>query len=284
MQEDRECTHCLSGDLKELYRSIIAGLPDGVVLLDSSMKVRLVNPMAAELLRVGASDLLDKTFPFPIEDEQPQEIRVDCDQGKPVHIAIRRSAIQIAAEPLILLAMRDITARVKLREQLRTRSMLDSHTGLYNRRGLITLGEHAIRLCRREKSGLLMVFVDLDGLKEINDRLGHKEGDKAIKEAASLLTGTFRSSDIVARIGGDEFAIVAHNRSPEDIPAIRRRIGANLSKHNSSKGRKFRLSLSLGFSKFDCESPCQLDDLLERADIDMYEQKRKKKSGARSVF
>jgi two-component system cell cycle response regulator len=107
--------------------------------------------------------------------------------------------------------------REKQRAALRARTIVDELTGLYNRRGFFTLGEKTLSLMRRKGRELIVVFVDLDGLKRVNDTQGHQAGDDLIRRAAILLRATFRESDIVARIGGDEFAVVANETDARSV-------------------------------------------------------------------
>jgi diguanylate cyclase (GGDEF)-like protein/PAS domain S-box-containing protein len=173
--------------------------------------------------------------------------------------------------------IQDITERKHLEEQLRTLSLTDELTGLHNRRGFFTLVEPLLKLSKRQKSGVLMLYADLDNLKRINDTFGHQEGDLALIDTADILKKTYRESDIIARIGGDEFVVLPVG-SPEDrIEIITARLEENLKNQIAKKDRKYSLSLSFGISHYDPESPCSIDDLINRAEKLMYEQKYKKK-------
>src|SRR5664279_1575350 len=109
-----------------------------------------------------------------------------------------------------LVVLRDVTERRQMVETIRTLSLTDELTGLLNRRGFTTLAEQQLRTSLRTRNRLWLLFADLDGLKEINDRHGHETGDRALCEVARLLrTGSFREADLVARLGGDEFAVLA---------------------------------------------------------------------------
>lgn len=107
--------------------------------------------------------------------------------------------------------MKELIARIehaRMHERLHTISLHDDLTGLYNRRGFFTLAEHLLKLAKRQQEGLFMLYADLDDLKKINDTLGHQKGDWALIDTANLLKETFRESDIIARIGGDEFVVM----------------------------------------------------------------------------
>jgi len=173
------------------------------------------------------------------------------------------------------------TAEAALRrreEQLRMLSLTDDLTGLYNRRGLFALGEHMMRTARRHKTGLGVLFLDLDGLTVINDRYGHRSGDDALRETAELLRKSIRESDVVARAGGDEFVVVAEDdgtTAPDLAARMHRRIAAA----NVSGERQFPLQASTGVVYWRHSENATLHQLIERADARMYEDKRARKHG-----
>ncbi len=157
--------------------------------------------------------------------------------------------------------------------ELRALSLVDQLTGLSNRRGFLLLAEQQLRIANRTKRGILLLFADLDGMKRINDTLGHREGDLALAETAEVLRQTFRESDIIARIGGDEFAIVAIEAEKDSAEILVRRLRENLAARNGKGVRRYDLSMSLGIARYDPGSPCTLDELLARADKLMYGEK-----------
>ncbi|MDB4976679.1 MAG: hypothetical protein JWN48_5020 [Myxococcaceae bacterium] len=171
---------------------------------------------------------------------------------------------------------RDVTERKSLEEQARRAALTDELTGLYNRRGFMALGEPMLRGAARYGRGLALLFMDLDGLKEINDRLGHEVGDDLITEAATTLQRCFRGADLLARLGGDEFVVLVE----DDDPGARlcRRLLDALRAHNQASQKPFQIELSVGFAHFDPAAPCSLGELLAAADRAMYEQKRARRS------
>jgi len=159
--------------------------------------------------------------------------------------------------------------------ELENLSLVDDLTGLYNRRGFLALAGHQSRSAMRNKTTFLIAFFDLDGLKRINDTLGHRVGDAALVEAGGVLKACFRASDIVARIGGDEFAVFVGETEEKEITArIRQRIEAR----EAASDRPYRLSLSMGIVSSNVQQNPTIEGLLTRADRLMYEQKRKKAS------
>ena len=182
---------------------------------------------------------------------------------------------------------RDVAAR-KLAEQqlalkaeelarsnavLENLSLIDDLTGLYNRKGFLALANHRMKLAYRNHEDFSIAFVDLDGLKQINDTFGHQEGNRALNDTASVLRDSFRESDILARLGGDEFAIFI---SEADRRKVAGRILEGLADCNASSGRRYQLSLSIGIVSGDATKDSDLETLLGRADALMYEQKRRK--------
>ena len=154
-------------------------------------------------------------------------------------------------------------------EQLRRLSLFDELTGLYNRRGFLLLAEEQLSLARRARRNNLMLFyADLDGLKQINDRLGHSAGDEAIVTAARILDKTFRASDIKARLGGDEFIVLAVEADENMAQALLARLRERLAQNNQS--------LSVGIVTFDAQTDNSIHDLITRADEAMYSEKRTK--------
>jgi len=167
--------------------------------------------------------------------------------------------------------------REKLEEELLNLSITDPLTGLHNRRGFLSLAGQQLKLSDRNKQRMQLYFADLDGLKWINDTLGHEEGDRALIEAATLLKETFRTSDIIARLGGDEYAALAVDIPDANSEIFTARLQSLIETRNNQGNRKYRLSISVGCSYYDPENPCSIDELMASADKLMYEQKQNKK-------
>jgi diguanylate cyclase (GGDEF)-like protein len=149
-------------------------------------------------------------------------------------------------------------------------SIKDDLTKLYNRRGLLALGNEHLKLVRRKHMESMMLFADLDGLKKINDTYGHGEGDKAIMAAAKILKGTFRESDIVARTGGDEFVVFAFDIGMRDEATVVKHLQENMERYNSVRPHPYKVMLSVGCIAVDPESGDTLEKILEDADKEMY--------------
>jgi len=189
--------------------------------------------------------------------------------GRPVH---GRDGTVIAA----VVALRDLTEHRRQQEQLRAMSMSDELTRLNNRRGFSLLAEQHARVSRRHKVPFGIVFADLNGLKLINDSLGHEMGDQMIRSGADVLRRTFRESDIIARLGGDEFVALLANADPSMHDAILERLRACLAERNAIDVQGPPLSLSVGLTFFDPSHPLTLPELMVEADRLMYLDKRQR--------
>jgi two-component system cell cycle response regulator len=161
-------------------------------------------------------------------------------------------------------------------ENLRKQALIDELSQLYNRRGFISVFHQYLKIALREDQNLLLVMVDVDGLKLINDTFGHLEGDRAIIDTGKILKSTFRGSDLVGRIGGDEFVVLAVQASDENAQALRERLQNKIDQYNSTN-ENFTLSLSVGIKRFDPQIKVPFETLLAQADNDLYDQKRRKR-------
>jgi diguanylate cyclase (GGDEF)-like protein len=173
----------------------------------------------------------------------------------------------------------DITERKRMEEEIRALSLTDSLTNLCNRRGFKHLAEQQVKIATRLDKRVFILYSDVDDLKHINDTFGHKEGDRVLADVANILKKNFRDSDIVARMGGDEFVVMAMEAAKASPDLIIKRLQEKLDHYNSQpdiQGR-YKLTLSIGISIYDPELPLSIDELVNRADGIMYEQKRAKK-------
>jgi diguanylate cyclase (GGDEF)-like protein/PAS domain S-box-containing protein len=161
-------------------------------------------------------------------------------------------------------------------EHLRMLSLSDSLTGLYNRRGFFALGEHAMRVARRRARGLSVVCVDIDSLKAINDRFGHAQGDEALRTVAGVIRASVRESDVVGRVSGDEFVILAEDDAGVRLDLVTR-LRRRVERSNEEAGRQLRVSLSIGAVYWDHEERVTLQELVERADQRMYDDRLRRR-------
>jgi len=174
----------------------------------------------------------------------------------------------------VIRAVQYAIARHRRIGELHALSLIDELTGLYNRRAFMTLGDNQLKIARRQNSSVTLAFADLDGLKTINDQCGHMWGDFALKDIANILKNTFRESDVIARIGGDEYAMLWIAHAPASSDALYSRLKAGVDAHAVSEPRPYRLSLSIGFSHYQIGFAESLEDMLFETDRRMYVDKR----------
>lgn len=171
---------------------------------------------------------------------------------------------------------KEVLARVeiaRMRQCLYQWAIIDELTGVYNRKGFFTLAEHQLKIAKRTKEEMFMLYVDLDELKVINDSHGHKEGDLALVKAAEILKDNFRESDIVARIGGDEFVVFPVRTTKSNQGIIVERFENAILRYNEESKKPYKLTMSFGISFYDHDSAPSLDELLIEADKAMYRMK-----------
>lgn len=184
-------------------------------------------------------------------------------EGNPVHFIFQ---------------IQDITERKRAEAALQSLSLVDELTGLYNRRGFLAVAETHLVSIRRTHKVPVILYADLDGLKEINDSLGHHEGDRALKKTAEVLKETFRTSDILARLGGDEFVVLAAVDVDEGADSLTMRLQDKLDEVNALGSRPYDLSFSVGLAHFTDDENHSIEELMAQADRAMYEQKRTRSS------
>ena len=171
----------------------------------------------------------------------------------------------------------EVLERQKAEIESKILSTTDELTGLNNRRGFLILAEQQLKNAKRIGVPVCLMFIDLDGLKSINDNLGHEMGDRLIMDAAIVLKTTFRQSDVLARLGGDEFAIFVSGCDAHTN--IISRLNQSLQKFNQQEGRSYPVEMSMGIALYKKDIPNALDQMMAKADRLMYQDKKAKKAG-----
>ena len=275
------------------YRALVESTEDSIYLVNRQYCYIFMNQNHLARLGSSAEEFFGRPYSeFHAEDETHQfEAAVDevFAMGKSIqqehqsdrdNVYFLRTLSPVGDKngtvTAVMIISKQITERKKIEEELRKLSLTDELTGLYNRRGFMTLAAQQIKIANRLKRELLLVSTDLDDLKVINDTMGHKEGDQALIDAASILQETFRSSDIIARIGGDEFVILQIRIPDDTLSASIDRLQETLGKHNLQSKKPYKLSLSLGSAVYNPADAKSLEQLLTEADVKMYEQKKSK--------
>jgi two-component system cell cycle response regulator len=192
--------------------------------------------------------------------------------------AIRSGAADFIKKPFTVQELLVRIKHAKLQDHLRALSITDELTGLSNRRGFFAFAQQQMKHARRHGERMVLFFADLDDLKTINDSFGHVAGDSALADAARIFVETFRDSDIIARMGGDEFAVILGNAPDSGIDTVRNRLEKRLAEYNDRKDGSFRLSVSVGLTVFDPAKPVSVDELIRQADERMYEEKVRRKA------
>jgi len=284
---------------EEKHRLFIESLPIGLYRNTPGPHGRfiMVNTALARLHGFDSADefLSQKVLDLYVDPEQrkkvsaelmekgfisKKEVMLKRKDGTPIWGSITARAIRDHEGNVVYFdgTINDITDRKRMEAEILALSLTDQLTGLYNRRGFLSLAGQQLKLSERNKSGLLLFFADLDLLKLINDMLGHEEGDKALIEAANIFRETFRTSDLIARLGGDEFAVLAIDIKEANSEVFTARLQQMIDIRNNQEKRKYNLSISMGCAYYDPEDPCSIDELIVRADKLMYEQKQNKKN------
>ena len=179
-------------------------------------------------------------------------------------------------------AIRYARERHRLLTELRQLVIVDELTGVYNRRGFVSLADHHFALTNRTGGSLSLLYIDLDDMKGINDTFGHHEGDQALRTTAEVLMRTFRFTDVIGRLGGDEFCVLlTPSGGDTDAEIAVHRLEQHLAEVNESATMASALSLSVGVARYEASAPCSLDELLRTADRAMYERKQVRKLAAR---
>lgn len=148
----------------------------------------------------------------------------------------------------------------RLMKELHSMSFIDDLTGLYNRRGFFSLAQKQLEIAKRLKKGMFIIFVDIDNLKWTNDTFGHREGDQSLVDTAEILKKSYREADVIARMGGDEFAIIAMENSETNDNILFSRLKKNLKSYNLKMERRYDLSMSVGIEHFDHKNRSDLHD------------------------
>ncbi|MHC6180910.1 GGDEF domain-containing protein [Clostridium sp. JNZ X4-2] len=164
------------------------------------------------------------------------------------------------------------------KEKLNYYASTDAMTGVLNRRSGLELLDKELTFSKINNKNLVVCFVDVDGLKTINDNFGHQEGDRLLMNTAEILKDSIRKTDFVIRMGGDEFLVVFPGATIEEVHKILNRINLRLEESNKNNN-SYSFSLSYGFCEYKKETECEmtLSDLIKKADLEMYKKKLQKK-------
>ena len=296
VQEERVCSEEALKSSEEKYRSLVESTEDSIYLVDREYRYLFMNKKHLERMNVSKEEALGQPYQKFHPPEQSKRIVELVNKVFQAGVSVQQEHFSRrdnryylrTLSPVtdkggktvaVTIVSKDITGIKQLEERLRALTLTDELTGLYNRRGFLALVEPLLKLARRQKKTLYMLYADMDRLKEINDTFGHQEGDLAIKDTAAIFRSTYRESDIVARIGGDEFVVIPVESADSDSAGIESRLQEKIENHNAKGERQYKLSISCGITHYDPLTPSSIDELLHEGERLMYEQKKKKRGG-----
>lgn len=280
---------------EERYRILTEQSLIGVYLLQDNL-FRYVNPAFARMHGYKKAEMVGRLGPLDLiipedhkkifekrpkrvgeaEGDMPYELRIKRKDGVIRVVEIYSALTTFNGRPAVLGTVLDITEKKEIEERLQTMSVIDELTGLYNRRGFFVLAEEQMNIARGFKRKMFFFYIDIDNMKWINDNLGHRFGDEALIATARILKETFRETDVIGRIGGDEFALLAVGMGDKAAEVLRKRLQMNIDAYNMEEQRPYRLSLSIGGVGYEGNNPIDFEEMITKADELMYEEKRKR--------
>ena len=286
-QADRVCAEDRLRLSEARKSAVLEASFDGILLLDGLGTVLECNAAARALfgcdgrrcVHHGLSDLFPRELPFdsarfnrPAEAFETSGRRLDGSEF-PVEMSIAPIRDR-AAHGLFVATVRDMTARKRLERSLENLSFQDELTGVYNRRGFLMFAAQQMKVAARNENTVVLVSVDFDGLKRVNDHFGHANGDRALVELADALRASFRETDVIGRLGGDEFLVLAPETDHVGAEQALERLAKRLASRNASGDLPWTLSASVGWLRTDPAQGVSLGELLARVDGRMYAHKR----------
>jgi len=283
---------------RKMFASLFNSSPEAAIYHDKEGRIININPRFIELFGYTPEEMIgrkiDEVMIYPTgKIEEGNILTQKAFNGFSEHETIRKKKdgtlvpVIISTAPVIIdkksqgtIALyRDITERKKMEGELEKLAHFDALTSCYSRGYGLSLLEQQIKTAKRKKTTVLLIYLDIDDFKHINDTFGHKEGDEVLKEATKLFQSTLRKMDIICRIGGDEFLLIFLEDSLNDASFIRGRLNKSLKKLNQKLAKPYEIDFSIGLSVYDPSNPLSIEELIRIADENMYEEKKKKKEG-----
>jgi len=279
---------------KEEWEQTFDTIPDMITVIDNQQKIVKANRSMTDNLGVERKDLIGRTCysTFHGTDKPPsycrhkniflkgeKHIREIYEERLNRYFILSSSPIRDSSGRITgaVEVGHDITDRKILEKKIERSAVTDHLTGLLNRRGFFAVADQQRKLADRTNRIMSLLYLDLDGLKAINDKLGHNAGDRALIDTADILRQTFRESDVIARLGGDEFAVLLTGLLTKEMGNIViNHLQKNMSTSNEQPGRDYELKLSIGMTHYDPLHPSSISELMVEADALMYEDKNRR--------
>ncbi len=265
-----------------ILRAMYDAMADGLLVVDSAGTVVFANASAVALLGRDRSALVGRPFGLPIGDRRTLVVGPSLSVSSEVERALQPGdrVLEMRVAPMVwqgdvahLLNVSDVTEAVERYRTARAAAVYDPLTGLPNRTLMTEHLEQALRVARRERSLVALLFIDLDDFKEVNDRWGHAVGDALLQSIAGRLNGVLRDGDGVARLAGDEFTVTLTGlRDPGYVEVVAQKVLDALTAPHDLQGRLVRVGASIGAAVFPTDA-MQATELLMLADTAMYRAK-----------
>ena len=280
---------------KNKYLTIFESIPAPIVLLDAKKNLRNMNYAAQQLLHQGMKSpgyiyyndsqqfiKGETVLPWIVDEirdfyeSERLDATMERDYVSPSHgkrnLTVKFHRMLDVSNKFegTIIIFSDITERKKIEEQLRHLSFHDMLTGLYNR---TYLTQEMIRLSAGRLNPIGVISCDIDGLKLVNDTLGHNAGDALITTVSQIILGCFRENDVVARVGGDEFLVLLPSSNCEVVQEACQRIRGKIAEYNLREA-KAPISISAGWSSGNPASYTDIEELIKTADSRMYKEKK----------
>jgi diguanylate cyclase (GGDEF)-like protein/PAS domain S-box-containing protein len=294
-QRNRRALQRLSHDLevaRAFNASVLENAAEGILVVGEDGLIRFANPAMSRLLNATVQELQGKEFlDFLQKPHIPVWAGSDLLSGYKrgetlrLHDALLRTArgqqvpVALSCAPLpaeqraMVVTVLDMSVVRHLHQQLEFQAVTDPLTGLLNRRGFYQTVENLLLRGERSDSAWVLMYLDLDGFKRVNDSLGHDAGDRVLRWVSEQLKACLRPFDILARMGGDEFTALLDLEFPEQAARVAEKLIERVSVSQQIDGLNIALGVSIGIATFpDCGA--NLDGLLRASDIAMYEAKR----------
>lgn len=280
------------------YRDLIESSQGFICTHDRAGNLLSINPAAAKSLGYAPEEVVGKNMrefmPAKYHGVYARQLEIGWRAGSDNGLMVMLTKdgqeriwqyhniklTETVEKPFTLGYAQDVTDMQEAQKQLKNLTLTDDLTGLYNRRGFLMLAERQLKIARARRNEKIMylLYADIDGLKQINDTLGHEYGSLAIVKMGEILSANFRASDIIARLGGDEFVVLVVDADNDTQEIILNRLQKKIDDYNAAKNHSFDLALSVGIKQVDkVIKTLTIEQMLASADKAMYEQKRVRK-------